>query len=195
MDVGDGRAEGSWDTLTPNVEGTGGWMDLEYRIHPCWGWEAAGRTCPLHDLLCLSPKSPQLLPWQSDVSMSQGMENVVTVPIMKEEEAKLVVDSFWQRMEPCSPHLGSPKGGLGPKVRGVGLAGEQHQPWCWGLADPQAAVRALPTASSEAQPVPAALPLTLGARQCPQARPQVGTALGQGHPCQGQAAEEGGWQP
>ncbi|XP_041252861.1 M-phase inducer phosphatase-like isoform X4 [Onychostruthus taczanowskii] len=63
---------------------------------------------------------PQLLPWQSDATVPQGMEKPVTTPVIKKEETKLVRGHLWQWMEPHSPLVGSPKGGLGPKVPGAG---------------------------------------------------------------------------
>lgn len=112
---------GDGDTLSPNLEGTGRWMDLAYGIHPCVGVGSSWQDLsPFHDLLCLSPKSPPLLPWQSDATAPQGPEHLVTTPLMRKEEAKLVRGSLWQWIEPHNPLLGSPEGGLGPKVPGVG---------------------------------------------------------------------------
>ncbi|XP_062369516.1 M-phase inducer phosphatase 2-like [Cinclus cinclus] len=51
--------------------------------------KSPSRTPALHHLLCFSPKSPQLVLWQSDATMCQGMENGLTTPVMKKEEAKL----------------------------------------------------------------------------------------------------------
>ncbi|XP_041320491.1 uncharacterized protein LOC121352021 isoform X5 [Pyrgilauda ruficollis] len=73
------------------------------------------------DLLAKSPCGtpellfPQLLPWQSDATVPQGMEKPVTTPVIKKVRGHL-----WQWMEPHSPLVGSPKGGLGPKVPGAG---------------------------------------------------------------------------
>lgn len=104
---------GDGDTLSPNLEGTGRWMDLAYGIHPCLGVGSSWQDLsPFHDLLCLSPKSPPLLPWQSDATTPQGTEHLVTTPLMRKEEAKLVRGSLWQWIEPHNPLLGSPEGGL-----------------------------------------------------------------------------------
>ncbi|XP_016160111.1 PREDICTED: M-phase inducer phosphatase 2-like [Ficedula albicollis] len=68
------------------------------------GWRARGDTKRLGgsggyqgwvilglDTWELPPQPPQLLPRQSNVTVPQGMENVVTMPVMKKEEAKLGV--------------------------------------------------------------------------------------------------------
>ncbi|XP_014739317.1 PREDICTED: M-phase inducer phosphatase 2-like [Sturnus vulgaris] len=55
----------------------------------------AGHGAARRDPLAKNPSrtlellSPQLLPWQSDASVPKGTENVVTMPVMKEEETKL----------------------------------------------------------------------------------------------------------
>ena len=42
-----------------------------------------------------SPLWPSwLLPWQSDASVPQGMENLLTAPLVRKEEAELVCGSL-----------------------------------------------------------------------------------------------------
>lgn len=97
--------------------------------------------------------------------------------------------------DPQSP-LGVSKAGLGPKVPGVGAGWlEQHQPRCWGLARPAGSSTGSPRSVQGSADRAGSSSLTLGARQCPQPRPEAGTALGQGLPSQSQTAEERGWHP
>ncbi|XP_031951416.1 M-phase inducer phosphatase 2-like isoform X2 [Corvus moneduloides] len=86
---GGGRWTGQGVT-SAKLEGTGRWMELAYGIRACLRVGSSWQDlCPFHDLLCLCPKSPQLLPWQSDATVPQGKENLVTTPVMRKEEAKL----------------------------------------------------------------------------------------------------------
>ncbi|XP_048146900.1 M-phase inducer phosphatase 2-like isoform X2 [Corvus hawaiiensis] len=86
---GGGRWTGRGVT-SAKLEGTGRWMELAYGIRACLRVGSSWQDlCPFHDLLCLCPKSPQLLPWQSDATVPQGKENLVTTPVMRKEEAKL----------------------------------------------------------------------------------------------------------
>ncbi|XP_041879549.1 M-phase inducer phosphatase 2-like isoform X1 [Corvus kubaryi] len=86
---GGGRWTGR-GVMSAKLEGTGRWMELAYGIRACLRVGSSWQDlCPFHDLLCLCPKSPQLLPWQSDATVPQGKENLVTTPVMRKEEAKL----------------------------------------------------------------------------------------------------------
>ncbi|XP_068854503.1 M-phase inducer phosphatase 2-like [Aphelocoma coerulescens] len=86
-----GRGVTGTARASPKLEGTGRWwMELAYGIRACLRLGSSWQDlCPFHDLLCLCPKSPQLLPWQSDATVPQEKENVVSTPVMSKEEAKL----------------------------------------------------------------------------------------------------------
>ncbi|XP_005532288.1 PREDICTED: M-phase inducer phosphatase 2-like [Pseudopodoces humilis] len=75
----------------------------------------AGHGAARRDSLAKSPcgapelLSPQLLPWQSDATVPQGMQKLVSTPGMKKEKAKLRLGKhilcqqlFYSPSEPCS---------------------------------------------------------------------------------------------
>ncbi|PKU46807.1 m-phase inducer phosphatase 2 [Limosa lapponica baueri] len=51
-------------------------------------WEAASKTQPLHTALYLFLWPSWLPPWQSDADVPQGMENLLTAPLVRKEEAE-----------------------------------------------------------------------------------------------------------
>lgn len=70
-------------------------------------------TQPLHAPLYLSLWTSWLPLWQSDADVPQGMENLLTAPLVRKEEAEPVRGSlvglgWW--IEPQAPPLGSPRG-------------------------------------------------------------------------------------